>query len=469
LGNFARSHGMKYSISTDKENWLQISCEFLPKKLGRLKIGLPIWRPGRYQVQNFAKNIPEIKSFQLGQQISIDKIESSVWVLNCTEIAPIKLEYTYFAVQRDAGGSVANADMLYINFVNCLVCPLGFENQACELRINFPGQWQFATSLTFKNKVFQARTYRELVDSPFLAAAEIFSYSWKEAGAQFFIQGIGPSTVFSDPLIDAYQKIVAYQCAWMGALPVKRYHFLHWICPEPFYHGVEHTKSTMMVMGPEDRACYDDLIGLASHEFFHVWNIATIRPKPLLPYRYGEITYFETAWIVEGVTTYLGDWFLKASGVIHEEEYLNLLLGNLKLHFDRDRYSAQSLTQSSMDLWLDGYGPSTPGKRVSIYFKGAIVALGLDLLIQQKFGGAKSIREVMQRMNTHYGNLKKGYEQTDFFRIAEEVYEAPLTEFWNVWVLGSEDLLDPLAAILRNSGLNLSEHPTVGLQLNKIS
>ena len=88
---------MKYSISTDKENWLQISCEFQPRKLGRLKIGLPIWRPGRYQVQNFAKNIPEIKSYQGDQQVSIDKIESSVWVLNCTKIAPIKLEYTYFS------------------------------------------------------------------------------------------------------------------------------------------------------------------------------------------------------------------------------------------------------------------------------------------------------------------------------------------------------------------------------------
>ena len=460
---------MKYSISVAKENWLQITCEFQPKKLGSLKIGLPIWRPGRYQVQNFAKNIPEITAYREEKQVSIAKIESSVWEINCTEIVPIKIVYTYFAVQRDAGGSVANAEMLYINFVNCLVCPLGFENQGCEVTIKFPGQWQFATSLAFKNDVFQARTYRELVDSPFLAAAKIFSFSWKEAGAQFFIQGIGPSTVFTLPLIDAYQKIVAYQCAWMGELPVKKYHFLHWICPEPFYHGVEHTKSTMMVMGPEDRPCYDDLIGLASHEFFHVWNIATIRPKPLLPYRYGEITYFDTAWIVEGMTTYLGDWFLKASGVIHEEEYLNLLLGNLKLHFDRDRYSVQSLTQSSMDLWLDGYGSSTPGKRVSIYFKGAIVALGLDLLIQQKFRGTKSIREVMQQMNAHYGHLKKGYETIDFFRIAEEVYEAPLTEFWNVWVLGSEDLFGPLATILRNSGIDLSEDPTVGLQLNKIS
>jgi predicted metalloprotease with PDZ domain len=225
----------------------------------------------------------------------------------------------------------------------------------------------------------------------------------------------------------------------------------------------------MMVMGPEDRECYDDLIGLASHEFFHVWNIATIRPKPLLPYRYGEITYFETAWIVEGVTTYLGDWFLKASGVISEEEYLNLLLGNLKLHFDRDRFSAQSLTESSMDLWLDGYGPSTPGKRVSIYFKGAIVALGLDLMIQQKFNGARSLKDIMQRLNARFGNLKSGYVQSDFFRIAEEVYEAPLTDFWDLWVLGSGDLLEPLASILRLSGLALSESPTLGLQLSKIT
>jgi len=468
MGNFARSNGMKYTISMAKENWLQIECEFRPKKSGRTKITLPIWRPGRYQVQNFAKNLPEIKAYQGVNQISISKIESSAWELHGVETTLIKLVYTYFAVQRDAGGSVANEEMLYINFVNCLVCPQGFENQTCEVDIKFPSNWQFATSLTFKKGMFRARTYRELVDSPFLAAPKIFSYSWTEAGAQFFIQGIGPSTVFSGQLVDAYQKIVACQLAWMGEAPIKKYHFLHWICPEPFYHGVEHTQSTMMVMGPEDRACYDDLIALASHEFFHVWNIATIRPKPLLPYRYGEITYFDSAWIVEGVTTYLGDWFLKASGVIQEVEYLNLLLGNLKLHFDRDRYAVQSLTESSLDLWLDGYGSSTPGKRVSIYFKGAIVALGLDLLIQQKFAGTKSIREVMQGMNACFGNLKNGYETIDFFRIAEEVYEAPLTDFWDLWVLGSEDLLEPLASILRNSGIDLTEGPAVGLQLKKI-
>lgn len=469
MGNSARGNGMKYTISTGKENWLQIECEYMPKKLGSMKIELPIWRPGRYQAQNFAKNIPEIKAYQESKLVLIAKVESSIWELEIGELSSVKLIYTYYAAQRDAGGSVANEQMLYINFINCLVYPKGYENQACDVIIKLPNEWSFATSLSFKNGVYIAHTYRELVDSPFLAAPQIFSYSWKHSGVQFFIQGIGPISVFTNLLISSYQKIVAFQLAWMGDFPVKEYHFIHWICTESFYHGVEHTKSTMMVMGPEDRSCYDDLIGLASHEFFHVWNIATIRPKQLLPYRYGEITYFESAWVVEGVTTYLGDWFLKESGVITEEEYLSLLLGNLKLHFDRDRYSVQSLTESSLDLWLDGYGPSTIGKRVSIYFKGAIVAMGLDLLIQQKHHGKRSLKEVMQKMNINFGKLKKGYLQADFFQIAEEVYEAPLTEFWNLWVFGSEDLLDPLATILRNSGLYLSEKPDVGIQLNKIS
>jgi predicted metalloprotease with PDZ domain len=141
MGNFARSNGMKYTISMAKENWLQIECEFRPKKSGRTKITLPIWRPGRYQVQNFAKNLPEIKAYQGVSQISISKIESSAWELHGVETTPIKLVYTYFAVQRDAGGSVANEEMLYINFVNCLVCPQGFENQTCEVDIKFPSNW----------------------------------------------------------------------------------------------------------------------------------------------------------------------------------------------------------------------------------------------------------------------------------------------------------------------------------------
>jgi predicted metalloprotease with PDZ domain len=239
----------------------------------------------------------------------------------------------------------------------------------------------------------------------------------------------------------------------MGEFPVRDYRFMLWICPKPFYHGVEHTKSTMMVLGPEDRDSYEDLIGLGSHELYHVWNVATIRPKALLPYDYTRVVIFDTGWIIEGITTYLGDWFLWASGVVNAEEYVNLLAGNLKLHFERDGASKQSLIESSVDLWLDGYGSALPGKRVSIYFKGALVALGLDLLIRRKFQHAKSLRDVMLLMQNRYGQLKSGYTRQDFYALVEEVYGESLSEFWSRWVESSHPLESDIAMLLESVGL----------------
>ena len=432
---------------------LDIRLTFQPARLGPLKLHLPIWRPGRYQVQHFAKNIATVKS-NLGVVL---KTDLSTWTLEVTSLEPMTISYRYHAEQPDAGGSWVDESMVYINFVNCLLFPHRGENRPCTVAILsenvLGGDYEISCSFE-KNKGL--KSYRELVDSPYLAARKIQSLTWRSGRAKFSIQGVGPKIHFSDRLLQAYQKFVAYQLDYLGEFPVRDYRFMLWICPKPFYHGVEHTRSTMMVMGPEDRDSYEDLIGLGSHELFHVWNVATIRPKELLPYDYTKAIIFDTGWVVEGITTYLGDWFLWASDVVNAEEYVNLLAGNLKLHFERDGASKQSLIESSVDLWLDGYGPSLPGKRVSIYFKGALVALGLDLLIRRKFNHSKSMRDVMLLMQARYGRLKRGYGRQDFYALVEEVYEEPLTDFWSKWVESSEPLEGEIKELLNFVGLSFS-------------
>lgn len=436
---------------------LDIELTFLPTRLGALQLHLPIWRPGRYQVQHFAKNIATVTS----SHAPVLKTDLSTWTMEVSDLGPISVSYRYHAEQPDAGGSWVDASMVYINFVNCLLFPHKGENRPCEVEVVWPltentpaGGYETACSLrTYGNKI-RAKSYRALVDSPLLAAPKIHSHAWKSNGVTFYLQGLGPKTHFSERLIKAYQKFVDYQLAYMGEFPGKAYHFMLWICSKPFYHGVEHTNSTMMVMGPEDRDSYEDLIGLGSHELFHVWNVATIRPKALLPYDYTKAVIFDTGWIIEGITTYLGDWFLWASGVVNAEEYVSLLHGNLKLHFDRDGASKQTMLESSIDLWLDGYGAVLPGKRVSIYFKGALIALGLDLLIRQKFDHGKSLREVMLLMQARYGGLKKGYTRQEFYGLVEEVYEGSLEEFWQKWVESAEPLEGDIRALLAFVGLD---------------
>jgi predicted metalloprotease with PDZ domain len=277
---------------------------------------------------------------------------------------------------------------------------------------------------------------------------------------------VGSRQALTKKLTDAYEKFTQTQLDWMGHFPVKEYHYMLWVCPSPYYHGVEHTKSTMMVMGPPDRDAYEDLIGLGSHELFHVWNIATIRPAALFPYTYHQETPFSTGWVVEGITTYLGDLFLYESGVWTQQEYLAGLLGNLKLHFERDARAQQSLEESSIDLWLDGYGTSLPNKRASIYYKGAVVALALDLKMQSKNG--KSLKEIMQAMNAEFGQLKKGYTKADFIRICEGIYGDSLQDFFHNYVETNADITLDLIEILAKSGLQFRQDELKGWTLGKL-
>lgn len=458
-----------YHIQSDAvaKNQLAIEWTFVAQTNGLITIQLPTWRPGRYQSQHFAKNIPAVYQLREGEKYGLSKISGSTWTLQALAGERIHLVWNYVATQEDAGGSVVQEEFLYINFINCCLYVPGAEELDLEVQLSFPSTWKFLTALKEKERQsFISSSFRELVDSPFMAAPELNIVEWEEQGVVFKAGGFDPLLSIDHKVVKAYQAFTAYQLHYMGGFPVEAYTFMHWICPKAYYHGVEHTKSTMIVLGPPERDLYEDLIGVASHELFHVWNVCTIRPAELLPYQYDQEVIFQTGGVVEGITTYLGDWFLYASEVWNTNEYVAGLLGNLKLHFERDTRSVQSLVDSSVDLWLDGYGQAIPNKRVSIYYKGAVMALGLDLMIRQKFSHSKSIREVMILMNEQFGSLKKGYTLEDFYHVCSLVFEDDLSSWFAIWMESNSDVRLELKRLFAFVGLDLHwEEDKFGLEI----
>ena len=104
---------------------------------------------------------------------------------------------------------------------------------------------------------------------------------------------------------------------------MKEYYFLFQITPYAAYHGVEHQRSTVILLGPSYAIFnkdYDKLLGISSHELYHTWNVKTIRPHDMLPYDYSQENYTEMGYVTEGVTTYMGDRTLYESGVFSEKE-----------------------------------------------------------------------------------------------------------------------------------------------------
>lgn len=200
----------------------------------------------------------------------------------------------------------------------------------------------------------------------------------------------------------------------------------------------------------------DRLMGVSSHELYHFWNVCRIRPKELLPYDFSKEAYIDSGIVAEGVTTYMGDLFLWKSGYYSDRDYLDVLEKLINREFEQFGWRNQSIVESSWDLWLDGYKPGVPDRKVSIYNRGALLSLCLDLmLLDQK----SSLSRVMKIMWENFGQMRLGYGLNDFQTIiAEELKNMDATEaFFTKFVYGQGDLLPFLQDLLETVSVKLSK------------
>jgi predicted metalloprotease with PDZ domain len=451
----------KISKSLSEANFFDIEFSF-KAKTKIVELQLPAWRPGRYELQNFSKNIQSFKVFdEIDSPIRFQKITKDKWVIEADH-KNIKIKYSYYANKTDAGSSFVDENVFYVNFVNCIPYIIGEINESVSVILNLPKKWQIASALKFnsgKNGVSKtvAKSFYELYDSPTIASDIIQSAKYLVGETGFYIEIVGNYNPNWDKIIPAFKAFTKFQIRKMGNFPVAEYHFINWILPNAFYHGVEHGSSTMITLGPdiEGDNLLNDLLGVSSHELFHAWNICKIRPAALLPYDFTKENYFETGFVVEGVTTYFGDLALVQSGVISKEEYLKELSTVCMRNFVKDGKANQSLVESSIDVWVDGYEAGIPNKKVSIYNKGALVALLLDLLIRNKFDHNRSLYTLMKKMWENFGKKGIGYTINDYKSIAESIFEEPLDEYFKNYIYGTKTLEPSLNEELGKIGLEL--------------
>lgn len=435
-----------------------------------LEIQLPAWRPGRYELQNFAKNI---RTFTVanhkGNPISFQKITKDRWKLDTKGCTSVTVRYTCYANQQNAGSSYIDQELWYLNFINFCLYTEGRINEPCEVELDIPGDYQVACGLETRSPGrLYARDFYQLVDSPLLASPHLKRLDFESRGIPFRIWFHGITRFDDQKLVRDFKAFTDIQIDMMGEFPEKDYHFLNLILPTAFYHGVEHRNSTMIVLGPHDEGenLYTDLLGVSSHELFHAWNVIRIRPKELLPYDFTRENYFTTCFVAEGCTTYYGDLFLKRSGVFDEAAYLKELHVYMKRHFEQAGQASLSLTESSFDLWLDGYETGIPQRKVSVYQKGALAALILDLYLRRNSDHRKSLDTVMQIMWQRFGKPFTGYGYEDYVSVVEEVAGHPVPWYWDEIINGAVPLEPRLNEALAFAGLEMHRDAQGGVLLN---
>jgi len=453
---------MKYSIEyyQPHNQYIKIQAVFNVDELDKTILTFPTWRPGRYELADFSKNVNHWKCLNdKGKQVESTKISKNEWEVDTKNVTTLTVDYFFYANQLNAGSTFMDDLQLYVNPVNCLVYIKAQQHLPCKLKISVPNNFQIASGIPFQDNVLQTESYHQLVDCPFIASATLQHETYKLNGIIFHIWVQGEAKMDWKKVKNDFIKFTRLQLKNFEGFPVNDYHFLFQILPIKAYHGVEHQNSTVIALGPSYElmhTLYDDFLGVSSHELYHTWNIKSIRPKEMLPYDYSKENYSSLGYVAEGVTTYMGDLYLSASKTKTWKWYKGELEKLFQKHFDNFARFNYSVAQSSWDTWLDGYVQGVPNRKVSIYNEGAILAFITDITIRHNTENKESLHDVMKTMWNKFGQKNIGYTDKDYIKVVSDYAQNDLTPFFEKYFYTANAYEPILAEALFNCGLEIS-------------
>ena len=457
---------MKYTISYNhpEKHFIDFELSISVLKKESLVLQLPSWRPGRYELGNFAKNIKDFKILDSHNNlVSFNKKNKDSWEVNTAKYTEIIVKYSYYAAELNAGSTFLNEDQLYINPVNCMMYVEGESDLEYEISFSIDNDMDLFTSLAKQSKhVLKAKSFDELADSPVIASNSLQYKKREISGVDFHFCFQGEIKLDWNKVFNDFEKFIEYQITQFGSFPHQEFYFLFQITPYKSYHGVEHHKSTVILLGSSYDVfgkLYNEFLGVSSHELYHVWNIKSIRPTQMHPYEFSKENYTHLGYVAEGVTTYMGDRMLYESGVFSKEDYFKELKTLLIRHFHNDGRHHYSVAESSWDTWLDGYVAGVPGRKVSIYVEGALIAMICDAKIRKQTNHEKSLHDVMKVLYSG-SNVETNYDKESYKNNLEKISGIDFTDVFNDLIYGTKDFTKYLKKAFNVFGWDYTNIPS---------
>lgn len=441
--------------------FIQVSLSISASKGECLKLQLAAWRPGRYELANYAQNIRFFQATQAGNPIPFKKTSKDCWEVFSNSANEVLIQYEYFCNQMDAGGCWSDDEQLYLNFSNFAFDLLGRPKETITIELDIPSDYSIACALPIQGTSLKAKNYQELMDSPLIASPTLQAFSY-QIGTSLFKVWVQGKIYFDVPkFLQTLKEFSETQIQGFGDFPAETYHFIYQLLPYKHYHGVEHRYSTVITFGPDESLQetqqMQELIGVSSHELNHFWNVCRIRPKGISPYDLSKEVYLSEGLALEGITTYMGDLMLLKSGYFSLEQYLNELRKQIQKESESFGWRNQSIVESSFDLWIDGYKAGIPHKKVNIYTRGALISFCLDVCLVEN---GSSLQAMMRKLWNEYGKEGIGYTWKDFLDVLR-AYGNSTTDIEKIiqeLILGKTDIIPFLKTTLATIGVNLSEN-----------
>jgi predicted metalloprotease with PDZ domain len=171
---------------------------------------------------------------------------------------------------------------------------------------------------------------------------------------------------------------------------------------------MEHRNSTVIASTATLASNRMGLLGTASHEFFHAWNVERIRPKTLEPFNFEDANISGELWLAEGFTNYYGRLTMMRAGLREDTDGVGAWAGVINgVNSSPGTKFRSAVEMSRLAPFVDAavsidstYWQNT---FYSYYTFGEAIALGLDLTLRERSDSKITLDDYMRAMWRQHG------------------------------------------------------------------
>jgi predicted metalloprotease with PDZ domain len=428
-------------VESVKDHLFHVTADVRNIRQPRLDLSLPTWTPGWYTVENYAKNILRFHVTDArGRRLPHSMTRKQTWRVATAGLERIKVEFDYDANVLGLNQAKITNDWAFFTGIQLFLLAEGHRASPASVRFDVPDNWRIISALkeTRNAKVFTAPDYDTLVDAPTeMGNFDVLPFQ-VEGKPHFFVStpaGSFPKEQHAR-LAELLTRIAIVQRNIFGELPYEKYVYFYFFAPPESNAGggLEHLNSHVVVGAGGQQA--ELLTGIASHEFFHLWNVKRLRPAEMWPYDYSRENESPLLWFSEGLTNYYGALAEYRAGAMTRARFLETVGGAAGGVESNEARKYISPADSSTSTWL---GYDTPKAfDISYYTQGQNLGALLDLSIRHDSAGTRSLDDVMFTLYQEFYKRGRGFTTEDVITVINRFTRRDYRDFFRRYIAGVE-------------------------------
>lgn len=435
------------SIPAPLTHYVQVQARVPTAGRPQVELMMAVWT--QYVIREYARNVEGVTARTMsGEPLVIAKSRKNRWRIETRGFDPVMVSYRVYCHVLSVQDNWVDGDFALLNGAPTFLTLAEHASRPHDISLILPAGWK--TTVTGMAPApdgaphhYRARDYENLVDSPIVAGNPVVREFTVDGKAHYLVD-VDEDGVFDGPRAAGdLSKIVAEDARLWRGLPYNKYYFLNLLTGPG--GGMEHSNSCALMAthwSTGTTGAYARWLNLASHEFFHAWNVKRLRPAEPIPGEYEIEPYTKSLGISEGFTSYYAPLIVRRAGLSDDDEFLAVLSRQVRELQNTPGRLVQSLSMSSFDTWIKFYRPdeNSVNTAISYYTKGAVAGFLLDAHVRAATQGKKSLDDVM-RLALAQNPIERGFTPAQFRTAASDTAHENLAG-WFAKVFDSTEELD---------------------------